>query len=226
MPLRIDFITIFPDMLSGFTGQSMMKRAQESGAVSFRAIDLRSFSTDKHRTVDDRPFGGGPGMLLKPEPLAAAIESVRQDDTHVIYLSPSGGTFTQKRAEQLTRSKHLVFVCGHYEGIDQRIIDTLVDEELSIGDYVLTNGVLAAAVISDAVVRLIPGVLGGEGSTESESFSTGLLEGAQYTRPAEFRGMQVPKVLLSGDHAKIENWRQEQSQQKTEAIRPDLLDHQ
>jgi len=222
--IQIDILTIFPPMLEGFLGQSMMRRAVDLDAVRFRVIDVRDFATDKHNTVDDRPFGGGPGMIMKCEPLFAAIESVQTDESHVIYMSPSGAPFKQARAETLATHKHIILISGHYEGIDQRVIDSLVDEELSIGDYVLTNGTLAAAVVSDAVVRLIPGVLGGEGATESESFSTGLLEGPQYTRPPEFRGMTVPDILMSGHHKNIQAWHLEQAKKITEERRPDLLD--
>jgi len=222
--IQIDILTIFPPMLEGFLGQSMMRRAVDLDAVRFRVIDVRDFATDKHNTVDDRPFGGGPGMIMKCEPLFAAIESVQTDESHVIYMSPSGAPFKQARAETLATHKHIILISGHYEGIDQRVIDSLVDEELSIGDYVLTNGTLAAAVVSDAVVRLIPGVLGGEGATESESFSTGLLEGPQYTRPPVFRGMTVPDILMSGHHKNIQAWHLEQAKRITEERRPDLLD--
>jgi len=225
--MRIDIVTIFPEMLEGFIGQSMMKRAAELGAVTFHPVQLRDYTTDKHNTTDDRPFGGGPGMVMKPEPLFAAVEDLRRDDTLVIYLSPAGAPFTQRHAESLAaKQEHLLFICGHYEGVDQRVIDELVDLELSIGDYVLTNGVLAAAVVSDAVVRLLPGVLGGEGAAESESFSLdtdGLLEGPQYTRPAEFRGMEIPPILLSGDHKKIAEWRHQRGLELTRERRPDLL---
>ena len=222
-PLQIDIITIFPRMLDGFLGESMMKRAAAQGRVVIRKIDLRDHTTDKHRTTDDRPYGGGPGMIMKPEPLARAIEAAATPDARVILLSAGGRPFRQALAEELSRETHLVLVCGHYEGVDERVIEELVDDEISIGDYVLTNGVLPAAVVVDAVVRLLPGVLGGEGSAEQESFSTGLLEYPQYTRPPEFRGRSVPEILLSGDHAGIARWRLEQSQQRTRARRPDLL---
>lgn len=221
--MRIDVITIFPDMLEGFLGQSMMKRAAEAGHVEFNLINLRDFATDKHSKTDDRPFGGGPGMVMKPEPMFAAVESVRTEKSRVILMCPQGAPFKQVRAQALSTEEHLIFICGHYEGVDERIRETLVDEEVSIGDYVLTNGVLSAAVVIDAVVRLIPDVLGGEGATESESFSEPFLEGPQYTRPAEFRGMKVPEELLSGDHAAVAAWRQEQAQKRTVERRPDLL---
>lgn len=221
--MRIDVITIFPAMLDGFLGASMMKRAAKLGAVDFRTVNLRDFTSDRHHTTDDRPFGGGPGMVMKPEPLFLAVESVRTPAARVILMSPSGATFTQAKALELSRAEHLVFICGHYEGVDERVREALVHDEISIGDYVLTNGVLPAAVVVDAVVRLIPGVLGGEGAAEQESFSTGLLEYPHYTRPAEFRGMKVPEVLLNGDHAEIARWREDQARQRTRERRPDLL---
>ena len=221
--MRIDIITIFPQMLDGFLGESMMKRAVANHHVQFNRIDLRDFTTDKHRTTDDRPFGGGPGMLMKPEPLFKAIASCKTEQSRVILMSPQGRPFTQAIAQELTGHKHIILVCGHYEGVDERVREALVDEEISIGDYVLTNGVLAAAVICDAVVRLIPGVLGGEGAAEQESFSTGLLEFPQYTRPADYQGMKVPDVLVSGNHEQIAVWRKEQSVARTKAKRPDLL---
>lgn len=223
--LKIDVVTLFPSMLDGFLGESMMKRAAEAGLVQFRTVNPRDFTTDKHNTTDDRPFGGGPGMVMKPEPLFAAIESIQTPESHVILLTPGGKTFEQADARRLAdEHSHLIFVCGHYEGIDERVRETLIDEEISIGDYVLTNGVLAANVVIDAVVRLRPGVLGGgEMATEDESFSSGLLEYPQYTRPPEFRGMKVPEILFSGNHAKIEEWRRRKSLERTAERRPDLL---
>lgn len=223
-PLKIDVITIFPSMLDGFLGESMLKRADRAGLVRFRTTNLRDYTHDPHRTTDDRPYGGGPGMVMKPEPLFEAVEAVRTPDARVILMTPQGVPFSQKHAERLSRCAHLVFVCGHYEGVDERVREYLVDEEISIGDYVLTNGVLPAAVVIDAVVRLLPGALGGEGAAESESFTTGLLEYPQYTRPPEFRGWQIPEVLLSGNHAQIARWRQEQALARTRARRPDLLE--
>lgn len=223
--LKIDVVTLFPQMLDGFLGESMMKRAAEAGLVQFRTVNPRDFTTDKHNTTDDRPFGGGPGMVMKPEPLFAAIESIQTPESHVILLTPGGKTFQQADARRLAdQHSHLIFVCGHYEGVDERVRKTLIDEEISIGDYVLTNGVLAASVVIDAVVRLRPGVLGGgEMATEDESFSSGLLEYPQYTRPPEFRGMKVPEILFSGNHAKIEEWRRRKSLERTAERRPDLL---
>lgn len=223
--LDIDVITIFPSMLSGFLGESMVKRAVEAGLARISTVDLRDFTTDAHRTTDDRPYGGGPGMIMKPEPLFKAVESVKRDDSRVILMSPQGRRFDQQMAENLARASHLVFICGHYEGVDERVREALVTDEISIGDYVLTNGALAAAVVVDAVVRLLPGALGGEGATEEESFSGGLLEYPQYTRPAEFRGMKVPEVLLSGDHGAVAQWREEQARKRTAERRPDLLEN-
>lgn len=222
--MQIDVITLFPEMLDGFLGQSMMKRAAKAGHVSFNGLNLRNFTEDKHRTTDERPFGGGPGMVMKPEPIFKAVESIRTEKSRVILMCPQGKPFTQQRAQELSKEKHLIFVCGHYEGVDERIREALVDEEISIGDYVLTNGVLPAAVVIDAVVRLIPGVLGGEGAAEQESFSEPLLEYPQYTRPPEFRGMKVPEELLTGNHAAIAEWRRKQSEKRTSTRRPDLLD--
>ncbi len=223
--LKIDVVTLFPQMLNGFLQESMMKRAADAGLVEFRTVNPRDFTTDRHNTTDDRPFGGGPGMVMKPEPLFAAIESIQTPDSHVILLTPGGKTFEQSDARRLCdEHSHLIFICGHYEGIDERVHEALVDEEISIGDYVLTNGVLAANVVIDAVVRLRPGVLGGgEAATEEESFSTGLLEYPQYTRPPEFRGMKVPEILLSGDHGKIADWRHRKALERTRERRADLL---
>ncbi len=223
--LKIDVVTLFPQMLDGFLQESMMKRAAAAGLVVFNAVNPRDFTTDKHNTADDRPFGGGPGMVMKPEPLFAAIESVQTPESHVILLTPGGRTFEQADARRLADGySHLIFVCGHYEGIDERVREALVDEEISIGDYVLTNGVLAANVVIDAVVRLRPGVLGGGTvATEEESFSSGLLEYPQYTRPPEFRGMKVPEILFSGDHGKIAEWRQQKALERTGERRADLL---
>ena len=223
-PLRIDIVTIFPGMLNGFLEESMLKRATRLGAVKFGMINPRDFTTDVHHSTDDKPYGGGPGMLMLPEPLFKAVESVKGEDTKVILMTPSGRRFGQADAGRLSRERHLVFICGHYEGVDERVREALVDEELSIGDYVLTNGVLPAAVVVDSVVRLLPGVLGGEGATEDESFQQGLLEPPQYTRPVEFRGMKVPEVLRSGNHEAIAKWRIEQSEKRTLERRPDLAE--
>jgi tRNA (guanine37-N1)-methyltransferase len=222
-PLAIDIVTIFPRMLDGVLGESMLKRASRMGAARYRMIDLREFTKDAHRTTDDRPYGGGPGMVMKPEPIFDAVESVATPGARIVLMTPQGRPFRQAQAWALSRERHLILVCGHYEGVDERVRTALVTDEISIGDYVLTNGVLAAAVVVDAVVRLLPGVLGGEGATLEESFSRGLLEYPQFTRPPEFRGMKTPDVLLSGDHAAVARWRAEQSRLRTEERRPDLL---
>jgi len=224
-PHHIDVITIFPGMLEGFLGESILKRAIEAHAVSIQTINLRDFTTDTHRTTDDRPYGGGPGMVMKPEPLFRAVESVRTPDSRVVLMSPQGRPFRQAMAREFSGEQHLILLSGHYEGVDERVCEALVTDEVSIGDYVLTNGVLPGAVVIDAVVRLLPGVLGaGPEAHEKESFSDGLLDYPQYTRPPEYRGMTVPEILLSGDHGAVEQWRQEQSRQRTRQRRPDLLD--
>ncbi|MEN7973804.1 MAG: tRNA (guanosine(37)-N1)-methyltransferase TrmD [Verrucomicrobiota bacterium] len=223
--LKIDVITIFPQMLDGFLRESMMKRAAAAGLVEFNVLNLRDFTTDKHNKTDDRPFGGGPGMVMKAEPMFAAVESLRTPESRVVLMTPQGKAFHQTDARRLAdECNHLIFICGHYEGVDERIREALVDEEISIGDYVLTNGVLSAAVVIDAVARLRPGVLGGgEIATEDESFSSGLLEYPQYTRPPEFQGMKVPEILFSGDHGKIADWRRKQALKRTAERRSDLL---
>jgi tRNA (guanine37-N1)-methyltransferase len=221
--LRLDIITIFPEAFSGPLTTSMVKRAQDKGAVRIRLVDLREFTSDRHRTVDDRPYGGGAGMVMKVEPLFAAVEAIREADSRVILLTPQGVPFTQAKARELAGRQHLVLVCGHYEGVDERLREALVDEELSIGDYVLTNGNLPAMVVTDAVVRLLPGVLGCAASIDEESFSDGLLEYPQYTRPESFRGMRVPEVLLSGNHQEIARWRRQQALARTRQRRRDLL---
>lgn len=200
-----------------------MGRAREQGIVEINTVDLRDYTHDAHRTVDDKPYGGGPGMLMKPEPLFEAVESLKKAGSKVILTSPQGERFRQRTARELASESHLIIICGHYEGVDERVRLSLVDREISIGDYVLTSGNLPAMVIVDAVVRLLPGVLGSPESKEEESFSDGLLEYPQYTRPAEFRGMQVPETLLSGNHAQIAKWRAEQSRMGTMRRRPDLL---
>ncbi len=221
--MQIDILTLFPAIATAPLAESMMKRAQDRGLATIRAHNLRDWATDKHRTTDDTPYGGGQGMVLKCEPIFAAIESLRTSGSHVLCLSPAGRRFDQRAAAELSKVPHLILLCGHYEGIDQRVIDHLVDEEISIGDYVLTNGALAAAVVADAVVRLIPGVLGDEQSAGDDSFSTGLLEAPQYTRPVEFRGWRVPEILLSGHHGEIASWRRQQALDNTRRVRPDLL---
>ncbi len=222
-PLRVDIVTVFPTMLRGFLEESMIARAVKLGAVRFRFVNPRDFASDPHRSTDDRPYGGGPGMVMLPGPLCDAVESVRDADAHVVFMTPSGRPFRQEDAGRLSRERHLVFLCGHYEGIDERARAALADEEISIGDYVLTNGVLPAAVVIDAVVRLLPGVLGGGAdATSDESFQQGLLEPPQYTRPEVFRGARVPEVLLGGNHKAIAAWRREQAELRTLERRPDL----
>jgi len=221
--MKIDVLTLFPGMFTGPLDESIIKRAREAGRLDLTIHNLRDYAHDRHKTVDDRPFGGGPGMLLKPEPIFEAVEDLASETTRVILLSPSGRTFNQALARELATQAHLLLVSGHYEGFDERVREQLADDELSIGDYVLTNGALPVMVIIDAVTRLLPGVLGDEESAHQDSFSDGLLEYPQYTRPAEFRGMKVPEVLLSGNHAQIAQWRAEQARQRTKERRPDLL---
>jgi tRNA (guanine37-N1)-methyltransferase len=221
--MKIDVLTLFPAMFAGPLDESIVKRAREARLLDLKIHNLRDWTHDRHKTVDDKPFGGGPGMLLKVEPLFEAIESLQREQTKVILLSPSGRKFSQEIARELSQEKDLLLVCGSYEGFDERVREALADDELSIGDYVLTNGALPAMVVIDAVARLLPGVLGDDESSHDESFSAGLLEYPQYTRPAEFRGMKVPEVLLSGNHAEIEKWRREQAKLRTEKQRPDLL---
>jgi tRNA (guanine37-N1)-methyltransferase len=221
--LRIDVLTLFPRMLDGFLAESMLGRALERRLLEVKVHDLRAWTTDKHRTADDRPFGGGAGMVLKPEPVFAAIEQVQTPGCRRIYLTPDGIPLSPALAGELSEQAHLVLLSGHYEGIDQRIRDRVIDQEISIGDYVLTNGTVAAAVVIDALSRFIPGVLGEEKSLTHESFTGKLLDFPQYTRPADFRGMSVPEVLLSGNHAEIEKWRRDRAQEKTRQSRPDLL---
>ena len=224
--MQIDILTLFPEICRAPLNESMMKRARESGIVDLRIHNLRDWTTDKHHIVDDAPFGGGQGMVMKPEPIFAAVEELRRasgDKSKIILMSPAGRRFNQQIAGELSRESHLIIICGHYEGVDHRIIEHLVDLEISIGDYVLTNGAIAAVVLVDATVRLLPGVLGHELSAGDDSFSSGLLEAPQYTRPAEFRGWKIPEVLLSGNHAEIAKWRKEQALKRTKQNRPDLL---
>ena len=226
--MRIDVITLFPEIVRGPLDASIMGRAQRGGQAEIHLHQLRAYATDKHHTVDDKPYGGGPGMLLKCEPIFAAVADVQTKAAkpgRVILLTPSGPKFDQAKARELANLDRVVFICGHYEGVDERVREHLVDEELCIGDFVLTNGALAALVVIDAVVRLLPNVVGNEASTQSESFSAERpwLEGPQYTRPEEFRGWRVPDILLSGHHGKIEQWSLEQSRRRTQQVRPDLF---
>lgn len=233
--MRIDVLTLFPEMFQAVVGRSILGRASEAGLIKIGLVNFRDFTYDRHRTVDDTPYGGGSGMLLKPEPVFEAVDAIRAeteldpkaesgpDKTPYIILTCPGGTqFNQEKAQELAAKEHLILICGHYEGFDERVREGLVDEALSIGDFVLTGGELPAMMIIDAVARLIPGVLA-EGSVNEESFNEGLLEYPQYTRPPEYRGMAVPEVLLSGDHGRIAKWRREQSIRRTAALRPDLL---
>lgn len=221
--MNIDVLTLFPGMFAGPLDESIVRRARDNGKLSLQIHDLRKFTHDRHRTVDDKPFGGGPGMLLKPEPVFEAVEAIRDEGTKIILLSPAGRKLTQDIVRELSVAESLLLVCGAYEGFDERIREHLADDEISIGDFVLTNGALPAMVLIDAVSRLLPGVLGDEQSAVDESFSHGLLEYPHYTRPADFRGWKVPEVLVSGNHAAIEQWRREQALQRTQQRRPDLL---
>lgn len=223
--MKIHVLSLFPDMFTGVFGASILKKAQEKGAVELAVTDIREYSENKHKQVDDYPYGGGAGMVLKPEPMFNAVEAITEGrKPRVILMCPQGERFTQKKAEELATEEDLVFLCGHYEGYDERIREHLVTDEISIGDFVLTGGELPAMTVIDAVVRLLPGVLGQEDSHIQDSFSTGLLEHPHYTRPADFRGMKVPDILLSGNHAKIEAWREEQSFKRTLERRPDLFE--
>ena len=226
--MRFDILTLFPAICEGPLGESMLKRAREAGLIDVHIHNLRKWAPGKHAVTDDTPYGGGQGMVMKCEPVFAAVEELKAEkDARVIYLSPSGRRLDHGVAMELAKlhetGGHLILLCGHYEGIDQRIIDHLVDEEISIGDYVLTNGAIAAAVLVDAVARRIPGVLGDENSAAEDSFAHGMLEGPQYTRPVEFRGWKVPDVLLSGHHGEIAKWRKGKALEKTRQVRPDLL---
>jgi tRNA (guanine37-N1)-methyltransferase len=223
--VKIDVLTLFPEMFSGPLDASIVGRARKAGLLDLRLQNLRQWTHDRHKTVDDKPFGGGAGMVLKPEPIFEAVESLADDKTHVIVTAPAGRPFTQAIARELAQKEHLLFICPSYEGVDERVCEALADDELSIGDYVLTNGGLPAMVIIDAVTRLLPGALGDDESARDESFSQSLLEYPHYTRPAEFRGMKVPEVLLSGHHAEIEKWRAEQARARTVKRRPDLLNN-
>ncbi len=223
--MRIDILTLFPEIALAPLRESIIKRAQNAGIVEIHAHNLRSWALDKHRKTDDYLCGGGQGMLLKPEPIFAAVAELRGEETKVILTTPQGVPFKQSTAQRLSTSGHLIFICGHYEGVDHRIIDHLVDEEISIGDYILTNGALASAVLCDAIIRLLPGALGDDRSPAEESFSDAtLLESPAYTKPVDFMGMKVPDVLVSGNHAAIDKWKKEQALERTRQNRPDLID--
>jgi tRNA (guanine37-N1)-methyltransferase len=239
--VKIDIITLFPEICRAPLSESIMKRAQEERIVDLHIHNLRDWTTDKHHVVDDAPFGGGQGMVMKPEPIFAAVESLKKTPNvkrptsnaehsaidnrqwKILLMSPAGRRFDQQMAQQLSQEPHLIIICGHYEGVDHRVIEHLIDLEVSIGDYVLTNGAIAAVILIDSIVRLLPGTLGHEQSAADDSFSNGLLEAPQYTRPADFRGWKVPEVLLSGNHAQIAKWRKEQAIKRTRENRPDLL---
>ncbi len=221
--MKIDIVTIFPEMCLAPLGESIMGRAREKGLLELAVHDLRQWSTDRHRRVDDEPYGGGQGMVMKCEPLFAAVEALRGPESRVVLMTPQGPRLDQARVASFTIHPHLIVLCGHYEGIDHRVVEALVDDEISIGDYILTNGAIAANIFVDAVVRLLPGVLGDERSAAEDSFSEGLIEAPCYTRPVEYRGMAVPPVLLSGHHAKIAAWKASESLRRTRVHRPDLL---
>jgi tRNA (guanine37-N1)-methyltransferase len=229
--VRFDILTLFPAICEGPLGESILKRAREKGLLDIRIHNLRDWATGKHAITDDSPYGGGQGMVMKCEPIFAAVEEIKAASLssgaapRIMYLSPSGRRLTHAiAASHATAGGHLILLCGHYEGVDHRVIEHLVDDEISLGDYVLTNGAIAAAVFVDAIARLIPGVLGDENSAAEDSFAQGLLEGPQYTRPVDFRGWRVPDILLSGNHAQIAQWRAAQALEKTRRVRPDLLD--
>ena len=225
--MRFDIITIFPELFHGFLECGIVRRARQSGILDIRIVNLRDFASDKHRTVDDRPFGGGEGMVLMPGPLFDAVDFCRgaegKTGAQVVLLSPQGRLWSQEMALEFATIPHAILICGRYEGVDQRVVDSLVDREISIGDFILTGGEIPAMVILDSVVRLLPGALGNKDSALNESFCTGLLDCPQYTRPAEFHGMSVPEVLLSGDHARIDRWRKERALQKTWECRPEMV---
>jgi tRNA (guanine-N1)-methyltransferase len=233
--MRIDIVTLFPEICRAPLSESIMKRAQENRIVELRIHNLRDWTTDKHHVVDDAPFGGGQGMVMKPEPIFSAVEDLKRRTSNekeskvenrkskVVLMSPTGRQFDQEMARQLSQEPQLIIISGHYEGVDHRVIEHLIDLEISIGDYVLTNGSIAAVVLVDSIVRLLPGTLGHEQSAGDDSFSNGLLEAPQYTRPADFRGWKIPEVLLSGNHAEIAKWRKEQAIKRTRENRPDLF---
>lgn len=222
--MRVDILSLFPGYFKGPFDESIIARAVKNGHLSINLVDIRSFAEGKHKRVDERPYGGGPGMVLQPEPVVKAIRSVQSEDAWVVYLSPQGSLFNAGKAKELSQKKHLVFLAGHYEGVDERALKSEVDEEISIGDYVLTNGCLPAIVVLDALIRFIPDVLGHEDAAKEDSFENGLLDCPHYTRPESFEGERVPEVLLSGDHAKIAAWRLQESIAKTKKVRPDLYE--
>jgi tRNA (guanine37-N1)-methyltransferase len=222
--IEIQILTPIPSIAEGVLSESILGRAQAAGLVKLEAVDLRRWTSDRHRTVDDSPYGGGPGMVMKIEPIAAALTELRRPETKVIFLTPQGRSLKQPIVREYAKAEHLILLCGHYEGVDQRVVDHLVDDEISIGDYILTNGVLGALVLTDAIIRLVPGVLGDDESAVTESFETGLLDHPHYTRPVEFNGWEVPPMLLSGNHGAIARWRAEEALAATKKRRPDLLE--
>lgn len=222
--MEVEILSLFPSYFRGPFDVSMLMRAREGGHLTIRHTDIRDFAEDKHNRVDDRPYGGGPGMLLRPEPVARAIRSVKREDSRVIYLSPQGALLNAKKCEELAKLKHLILLCGHYEGIDERVIQSDVDEEISIGDYVLTSGCPAAVVLVDAVARFIPGVIGHPDAVREDSFQGGIFDAPHFTGPHNFEGMEVPPVLRQGNHAEIKKWRRSEAMKKTYRVRPDLFD--
>jgi tRNA (guanine37-N1)-methyltransferase len=221
--IEIQILTPIPAIAESVLAESILGRAREAGLIRIETVDLRRWTSDRHRTVDDAPYGGGPGMIMKIAPIAAALAELRRAGSKVIFLTPQGKPLRQTIVREFAREQHLILLCGHYEGIDQRVVEHLIDEEISIGDYILTNGVLGALVLSDAIARLIPGVLGDDQSAVTESFETGLLDHPHYTRPEEFNGWRVPSILLSGNHGAIAAWRAERAMEATKKNRPDLL---
>lgn len=221
--MKIDILSLFPDYFRGPFGVSILMRAMEKGLLEIRHVDIRRFAKGRHRKVDDRPFGGGPGMVLCPEPVAEAIRSVKTPRSHVVYLSPQGSLLNAAKCEQLAESEHLIFLCGHYEGVDERVLQKEIDEEISIGDYVLTNGCAAAIVLTDAIARFIPGVIGHPDAVREDSFQDGIFDAPHYTRPEIFEGIEVPHVLLNGNHAEIRQWRKREAMKKTRRVRPELV---
>lgn len=223
--MRIDIITLFPEIALAPLNESIIKRAQAADIVEISAYNLRDWATDKHKKTDDYLCGGGQGMLLKPEPIFAAIAELSTEHSRILLMTPQGKPFKQSMAQNYAEQQHLIILCGHYEGVDHRVIDELIDDEISIGDYVLTNGAIAAAVVSDAIIRLLPGALGDERSHQQESFTDpNLLEAPAYTKPSSYKDLDVPEVLLSGNHAKIESWKKQQALERTKLNRPDLLE--
>lgn len=221
--MRIDILSLFPAYFQGPFDVSIAGRARKSGLIEIELVDIREFSENRHKKVDDRPFGGGPGMVMAPQPVAGAIRSVKRERSHVVYLSPQGKTLNASLAKELSQKEHLILLCGHYEGVDERVIEKLVDEEISIGDYVLTSGCAAAIVLVDAVIRFIPGVIGHPDAVESDSFQQGIFDAPHYTRPELFEGMEVPQILRRGHHEEIEKWRKAEAVKKTIRVRPELM---